>query len=146
MAKYVQPGHNIDYVNGGDTKISAGDVVVLGNRIGVAATDIAAGATGSVATCGVFEFDKATGAMALGDCVYWDATNKKITSTASSNTPAGYVIKAQVSADTKVLVSIGEAKKAANCAVAAGTAPTKAEFDAVITALINAGLMAPASV
>lgn len=32
--------------------------------------------------------------------------------------------------------------KAANVALAAGEAPTKAEFDAVITALIAAGLMA----
>lgn len=32
--------------------------------------------------------------------------------------------------------------KAANVALAAGEAPTKAEFDALITALITAGLMA----
>lgn len=32
-----------------------------------------------------------------------------------------------------------------NVPYAASTAPTKAEFDALIDALINAGLMAPAS-
>ena len=40
----------------------------------------------------------------------------------------------------------GLVKKAANVAVAAGTAPTKAEFDALISALVTAGIMeAPAS-
>lgn len=40
----------------------------------------------------------------------------------------------------------GVVKKAANVAVAAGTTPTKAEFDALIAALIAAGIMeAPAS-
>ena len=40
----------------------------------------------------------------------------------------------------------GVVKKAANVAVAADTAPTKAEFDALIAALITAGIMeAPAS-
>lgn len=40
----------------------------------------------------------------------------------------------------------GVVKKAANVAVAADTAPTKAEFDALIAALIAAGIMeAPAS-
>lgn len=36
----------------------------------------------------------------------------------------------------------GIVKQAANVAVAAGDAPTKAEFDALIAALITAGLMA----
>jgi len=35
-----------------------------------------------------------------------------------------------------------EGKVAVNVPVASGEAPTKAEFDALITALINAGLMA----
>lgn len=39
----------------------------------------------------------------------------------------------------------GVAKQAANVAKAAGTAPTKAEFDAVIDALVAAGLMAAAA-
>lgn len=40
----------------------------------------------------------------------------------------------------------GVVKKAANVAVAADTAPTKAEFDALISALITAGIMeAPAT-
>lgn len=40
----------------------------------------------------------------------------------------------------------GAVKQAANVAVAAGTAPTKAEFDALIAALVAAGIMeAPAN-
>ena len=42
--------------------------------------------------------------------------------------------------------ALGGVKQAANVAVAAGDAPTKAEFDALISALITAGIMAaPAS-
>jgi len=38
----------------------------------------------------------------------------------------------------------GIVKQSANVALAAGEAPTKAEFDALITALITAGIIAPA--
>ena len=47
---------------------------------------------------------------------------------------------------TATTAKAGLVKKAANVAVAAGEAPTKAEFDALISALVTAGIMeAPAS-
>lgn len=145
MAKYVQPGNVIDYVNGGEAKIEAGDVVAFGGRFGIAACDIAVGATGTIALSGVFEFAKASGAVALGDVVYWDATNEKVTTTVTNNTPIGVCVKAEVSGATTIRVALSEAKLAANCAKAASTAPTKAEFDAVIDALVAAGIMAPSA-
>jgi len=144
MANYIQKGNTIDYINTGNAKINAGDVVVIGTRIGVAGCDIAVGAVGAVALTGVFEFDKASGAIAVGQGVYWDAENKQITTTASGNAPAGFCIAAVQSGDATVRVCLTEARQAANCAKAAGTAPTKAEFDAVIDALVAAGLMAAA--
>ena len=48
----------------------------------------------------------------------------------------------QITSGTATKTVAGTVKQAAACAAAAGTAPTKAEFDAVITALKNAGIMA----
>ena len=106
MAKYVQRGEALDFTNSTENKINAGDVVVLGTRIGVAGSDIAAGAVGAVHVIGVFEFPKATGAITLGAAVYWDDTNKKITTTSTSNTLAGFAVAAAASGDETALVKI----------------------------------------
>ena len=72
----VQAGNVIDYTAGAN--ISAGDVVVIGNIIGVAINDIANGATGSVATRGVFTVPKVSGAViAQGESLVWDVSAGK---------------------------------------------------------------------
>lgn len=106
MAKFIQNGEALDFTNASGSKINAGDVVVFGSRVGIAAADIANGATGAVHVVGVFEFPKATGAITLGAAVYWDATNKKITTTSTSNTLAGFAVAAAESADETVKVKI----------------------------------------
>lgn len=106
MAKYIQRGEALDFTNSSENKINAGDVVVLGTRIGVAGSDIGAGELGVVHVIGVFEFPKASGAITLGAAVYWDATNSKITTTSSSNTLAGFAVAAAASGDETVLVKI----------------------------------------
>ena len=106
MAEYFQRGEALDYTNAGSAKIEAGDVIVLGTKIGIAGCDIAVGAVGSVHVEGVYKFPKATGAITIGAAVYWDATNENITTTSTSNTLAGYAAAAAVSADTTVLVKI----------------------------------------
>lgn len=105
--KYVQKGANIDYTNSGETAIAAGDIVNLTTRIGVAATDIAVGGVGTVAVVGVFAAPKATGAVTVGAALYYDPTNKNLTTTATSNVPAGWAIAAAAANDTEVLVKIG---------------------------------------
>ena len=47
-AVYVQEGKNLDYQNTGSTVIAAGEVVVLGGHIGIAAGDIAVGEKGAL--------------------------------------------------------------------------------------------------
>ena len=106
MVEYFQRGESLDYTNAGSAKIEAGDVIVLGTKIGVAGCDIAVGAVGSVHVEGVYKFPKATGAITIGAAVYWDATNENITTTSTSNTLAGYAAAAAASADTTVLVKI----------------------------------------
>ena len=69
----VQRGDVIDYTAG--STIASGDVVVIGNIIGVALTDIANGSTGSVATRGVFTVPKVSAAViAQGESLVWDVS------------------------------------------------------------------------
>lgn len=71
---YQQPGEVIDFTNSGSA-ISAGDVVRIGNILGVALVDIANGATGSVQISGVFEVPKVSAAViAQGENLTWDAS------------------------------------------------------------------------
>jgi len=74
MAKnFVHEGTAVEYTAGAD--ISSGDVVAMGDSIGIALTDIANGATGAVAIEGVFTVAKAAGtAWNCGDKLDWDAS------------------------------------------------------------------------
>lgn len=146
---YKQKGETVDYVNSGSSKIEAGTIVSLTTRIGIAAGDIAAGATGALLVTGVFEGAKDENAITLGAVVYYDAESDALTATASGNVPAGWAVKAAGASDTAVQILVAgidascpaaatvTAVSAANGVAAAGEAPTKAEFDAVVT-LANA--------
>jgi len=69
----VQDGAVIQYTAG--SNISSGAVVKIGNILGVALTDIANGATGSVAIEGVFDVPKVSGAViAQGESLTWDVS------------------------------------------------------------------------
>lgn len=104
-AKFWQKGEVMDYTTS-DADVANGDVINLSTRIGIAGDDIAKGETGPVYVEGVFEIAKATGAISLGAAVYFDKTNKNISTTSSGNTPAGYAFAAAAAADTTVLVKL----------------------------------------
>ena len=59
-AKYVSLGRVLKYTPS-STAVARGDVVVIGNIVGVAIEDIPVGTTGGVAISGIFEGPKATG-------------------------------------------------------------------------------------
>lgn len=112
-AAYWQRGESLDYVNSTTTKIEAGDVIMLGNRIGVAGTDIEPGALGSVHVTGVYEFNKKdTTELTVGMTVYLAADG--ITASASegsgdnvvNHVQAGFVAAASPAKSTKVHVKI----------------------------------------
>lgn len=72
---YIQPGEVIDWTNGTGSAVSAGDVVAIGQILGVALTDIASTATGSVQIRGVFEVPKVSAAViAAGESLVWDVS------------------------------------------------------------------------
>lgn len=103
--RFVQPGNVLDHTPA--TAVNSGNVLVIGDRVGVALADIAANATGSVQVTGVFSLPKkAADTVAQGVKVYWDATNQQITTTASGNTLAGYAAQAAAATVTVVDVKI----------------------------------------
>ena len=104
-AIFVQVGDVIDYTAAED--LSFGDVVDLSTRIGVAGADIAKDAAGPVQVTGVYRIPKATGAVTVGQALYWAKSAKNLTTTADSNTPAGWAVAPAGSEDPDVLVKIG---------------------------------------
>jgi len=81
---HIQSGKVINYTNSGGTAIKPGQVVVIGTLVGVALVYIAAGESGSVAIEEVYEVPKATGAIAQGAAVYWDADGNPVGGVAGS--------------------------------------------------------------
>jgi predicted RecA/RadA family phage recombinase len=105
---YIQKGEVIDYKNSGETDIAYGGVVSLTTRIGIAAEKIPAGETGSLRVVGVHELDASNSVeFTVGAALYWDATNKCLTTTSSGNIPAGWCVEAKASAGTSGKIKIG---------------------------------------
>jgi predicted RecA/RadA family phage recombinase len=108
-ALFLHYGDHIDHTPSGD--IAAGDVVVMGDLIGIANAPIAANTERAVAVSGVFQVPKATGtstAIAKGKKVYWDATAKQATETATGNTFMGKTILAAADSDATVRVRLSQ--------------------------------------
>lgn len=105
-ARYIQRGESIDYIPQTDTE--AGAVVFLGKLAGIIKLDIPAGELGAVATVGVFNVVKASGAIAQGAAIYWDADAGKATTTPNAKY-LGVAIEAAASdaEAVKVLINVG---------------------------------------
>jgi predicted RecA/RadA family phage recombinase len=93
------------------SSVSAGDVVVQGDMVGVATLDIAANALGDLAISGcVFSFPKTAGtgeAIAAGALCYWDAGSSVATTTAGSNKKIGLCTLAAGASATTVEIALG---------------------------------------
>lgn len=91
MAKnYVSEGDVLDFTTGG-AAVTSGAVVAIGKRVGIVLGDIPANSTGSVAVTGVYTVAKlSTDVVGLGDPLYWDAANSRLTVTAGALVLAGY--------------------------------------------------------
>ena len=74
-ATYLQRGEALDFVNKTESTIPAFTILVVGDMVGIAGTDIEPGATGVIYVCGVFEMPKSTdAAISMGTKVYFDGT------------------------------------------------------------------------
>ena len=106
-ASFWQKGEALDYTNGTTALIEANTIMVIGDRIGVAGTDIPPGELGSVIVGGaVFEMPKTgTNEIVIGKEVYWDGNG--ITAASGSGTVrAGYAAQTAEASATKILVNI----------------------------------------
>jgi len=103
MATRKNSGDMMDYTPGAD--VTAGDVVVVGEIVGVALADIASGEKGALALEGIFEVAcKSADVVTAGALLYWDATEGEATLTQGTNNPIGVATTA--AADTVVLVDV----------------------------------------
>lgn len=110
-AIFKQRGDMVNYIPTSD--VSAGDVIVQGDLIGIAKLDIKANNLGTLALTGVYAMPKATGsgeAIAVGAKVYWDAVNLLTTTDDASgvNKFLGKSILAASDGDQTVLVRLSQ--------------------------------------
>jgi predicted RecA/RadA family phage recombinase len=111
-AQLIHDGNSIDYTpSSGGADVSAGDVIVQGDLIGIAKLDIAAGTLGALAVTGVFDLPKTAGvgeAIGAGAKVYWDEAESvaKTDDEAGANKYLGKTVLAAVDDDTSVRVRL----------------------------------------
>lgn len=95
MKNYVMHGDAIDVTTpvGG---LTSGVGALIGAMFGVAKLTTVAGDPNVLLTTGVFDMAKEGAgsgqAWAVGDLVYWDNANKRLTKTSAGNTKVGYAV------------------------------------------------------
>ena len=89
MINKQQTGVILNHIAASD--ITSGAVVAIGDRIGVAITDIANGAEGALLTEGVAELPKDASVVAQGAQLYWSGTAITTNADDGEATPTAYV-------------------------------------------------------
>lgn len=145
MQKQAQGAGVINWTNGTGSAVASGDVVDLGNRIGIAAVAIAAGAVGVVLVAGVYTLAKDTSVIAQEAEVYWDSSASKVTTTQGASDPRlGIAIVAAATGDSYCDVEINAPRTVGDTAVASGAgdaAGNATAIRAIIAQLEQAGLL-----
>ena len=105
MRNYIQKGDNVTIP--APIAVASGDVLVIGDLHGVVAGDAAEDEPCDLVTVGVFSLPKVgANSFAVGDKVYWDATNKLATSVATDNTHIGTAVRVAVGGSAAVEVRL----------------------------------------
>ena len=105
MKNYIQPGDSLGVT--APYAVTAGQGALVGALFGVAAFDAAISAAVEIQTTGVFDLTKEPSlAIAAGARVFWDNTNRRITTTPTSNYQVGIATLAALAADATVRVSL----------------------------------------
>jgi predicted RecA/RadA family phage recombinase len=76
MRNYVQRGEVLTVLAPYD--LLSGDGCLVGSLFGVSAYDVLTGGEAELNVVGVFQLPKGTGALDVGDPVYWDDTAKVV--------------------------------------------------------------------
>ena len=104
MKNFVQDGDVVTLT--APYAVASGGGALVGSLFGVATNTVANAAQGEFAIDGVFDLAKAAGAVTQGAKMYWDNTNKVVTTTASGNTLIGAAIAAAASGDATARVRL----------------------------------------
>lgn len=108
MSQYIQNGIVIDYTNPTAEKISYGDIVTLGTRVGIAAEDIETGSTGGIKVEGVFEVPAVnTEEFAVGDILYLDVNGNATKTQGELTVIIGWAILPKVASGATAYVKLG---------------------------------------
>jgi predicted RecA/RadA family phage recombinase len=103
MKNFVQNGDVITVA--APYAVTSGQGVLVGALFGVAAYDAAIGANVEIASEGVFDITALTADTGTqGTKMYWDNTNRRLTTTATSNTLVGALTVAKGGSDTTARV------------------------------------------
>lgn len=105
MKNFVQEGGTISVAAPYD--LLSGNGALVGSLFGVAVKDAASGAAIDIVTRGVFNLTAlSTDTGSVGTLVYWDDTNKRVTTTASGNTKIGLLVAAKSNGDAYATVRL----------------------------------------
>lgn len=112
MAKnYVGPGDKVQVA--APYALTSGQGALVGALFGVAQNDAANGASVVLDTSGVYDVTKEPSlAISQGARVFWDNTNRRITTTTTSNFCVGIAWAAALAADATVRIKMQRATAA----------------------------------
>lgn len=106
LAEYLHRGDTINYKNAGDAKIEANQIVLVGELVGVAGTEIPAGETGSLFITSIWDFPKDSAEIAAGAPVYYTDDGGASATKGSGAVKIGHAVQAAAADDTTVRVKI----------------------------------------
>ncbi len=87
--------------------VTAGQGMLVGTLFGVALFSVATSTQVAVAHVGIWDITKEPSlAISAGARVFWDNTNRRVTTTATSNVCIGHATVAALAADTTVRVRL----------------------------------------
>lgn len=142
MASFVQDGDTLDYTP--VAAVTAGDVVVVGDIIGVAARSIAAGKLGAITVSGVHSIAKDASVFAIGDKVFWNPTGDPVGGTAGTGAMtltatgstlfAGICVAVAVTGAAEVKVALASGRRNMRLARSTVAATGSTNADAALTA------------
>lgn len=108
MKNFVQEGDVLTLTPA--AAVSAGVGYLFGAGLfGVAVNDVSANAAGAFVTEGIVEIAKTSAlAIAVGDRVFWDSTNKVVNKTTTAQQCVGVAVEAASNPSSTVKIKLGQ--------------------------------------
>lgn len=105
MKNFVHPGNTITLPAPYDVASGAG--LLVGLIFGIATNGALSGADVETSLEGVYDVTTlSTDTPAVGAALYWDNTNKRLTTTSSGNTKVGVAVKAKLTGEATARIRL----------------------------------------